>query len=202
MRIRKLMAILALVASLSIAGAATAHASVVRWWVNPPAAYAELPAGTPVTVATAATLAITENTGAIGKCTIKDIEIIENPASSTASGIDKMTVFAGSCKKYPWPCTTKETASLIGTGLPWPSVLTEPMPGVYADAFSGVSIEFKCSKSGAVETYTASLFEPEVLPNTLKFTLTNNLFKAGVHEFRLIGNDKLKPVGFKKVEAK
>lgn len=201
MGIRKLTVIAALAATLSIVAAAAAHASVVRWWVKPPAGYGELAPATPVTVGTAAKLAITENTGAIGKCVIKDLEVIENPLSTAASGVDQMTAFAGVCKRYPWPCTTTEKASLSGVGLSWPSVLTEPTVGIYADAFSGVSIEFTCSGSGASAVYTAVLFEPEVLPNKLVFTFSNNLFKSGVHEFSFIGKDKLIPVGYKKVKA-
>ncbi len=202
MTIRKLAAIAALATTLSIAAAAAAQASVVRWWVKPPAGYGELTPGTPETLNSAAKLIITQNTGALGKCVFKDIETIENPLSATASGVDDMTLFVGSCKRYPWPCTTTETASAVGTGLPWPSVLTEPALGIFADSFSGVSIEFKCSGSGASAVYTASLFEPEVLPNNLKFTFANNKLKSGVHEISFSGNDKVKPLILKKVEAK
>ncbi len=198
---RKLGAIFGVAMALALVGAAGAQAAPVRWWVSPPTG--ELTPGTPLTVGTEAKLLITENTGALGKCVIKDLEVVENPLSSTLSGVDKMTAFAGSCSRYPWPCTTSETASVNGTGLSWPSVLTEPSLGKYGDSFSGVSIEFKCSISGLSAVYTASLFEPQVLTNKLKFTFTNNALKSGIHEIHFQGNDKLIPTGgFTKIKAK
>ncbi|HXB14590.1 MAG TPA: hypothetical protein VNV44_02480 [Solirubrobacteraceae bacterium] len=201
MSIRKLTAALAVALTLSLVAVAGAQASVVRWWVAPPVG--ELTPGTPLTVGTAAKLKITENTGAIGKCVIKDVEVVENPASSTLSGVDQMTAFTGLCKQYPYPCTTSETVSVSGVGLPWPSVLTEPSAGVFADSFSGVAIEFKCQSSGATAIYTASLFEPRVLTNKLVFTFANNALKFGIHEIHFMGVDKLIPTGgFTKIRAK
>jgi len=201
MRSRKLLASLTLTAALSLVAAAGAQAATVRWWVAPPVG--ELTAGTPLTVGTEAKLKIIENTGAIGKCVIKDIEVVENPLSAVASGVDQMTVFVGACKRYPYPCTTTETASVLGFSLPWPSELTEPGLGIYADSFSGVAIEFRCTGSGLSAVYTASLFEPQVLPNKLVFTLANNSLKFGIHVIHFVGKDKLIPTGgFTKIKAK
>lgn len=201
MTTRKLAAVLGVAVALTLVGAAGAQAALVRWWVTPPTG--ELTPGTPLTVGTAAKIRITESTGTIGKCVIKDLEVVENPLSTTLNGLDRMTAFGGACKGYPWPCTTTETASIIGTSLPWASVLTEPALGVYGDSFSGVTIEVKCPGSGASAVYTASLFEPQVLVNKLKFTLANNALKSGIHEIHFVGIDKLIPTGgYTKIKAK
>ncbi len=190
MRIGRLAAAFAVMASLAAASAA--QGAVVRWWVKPPAAYGELAPATPVQVTSVAHLLITENTGAVGKCVFKDSDTVENPASTTASGTDKMTLFAGSCKRYPWPCTTTETVQMNGgSSLPWASVLTEPSAGIYDDAFTAAAFEVKCVTSSLTALYTETLMEPEVLPNELKFTFTNNGFKSGTHEFHFQGSDKL-----------
>ena len=201
MTTRKLAAIFGMVVALTLVGTAGAQAALVRWWVTPPTG--ELTPGTPLTVGTEAKMLVSESSGAIGKCVLKDLEVVENPLSTTLNGIDKMTAFGGACKGYPWPCTTAETASILGIGLPWASVLTEPSAGIYGDSFSGVSIEVKCPGSGASTVYTASLFEPQVLVNKLKFTLANNALKSGIHEIHFVGIDKLIPTGgYTKIKAK
>ncbi len=201
MSTRRFTAAIVVALVVSLAGAAGAQAFPPRWWVAPPAG--ELTPGTPLTVTTAAKLKITENTGAVGPCVFKDVEVVENPTTSTLPGVDQMTVFAGSCKKYPYPCTTTETSTVSGVGLSWPSVLTEPSAGIFGDSFSGVALEFKCLGSGLSGVYVSSLFEPQVLTNKLVFTFTNNALKLGTHEIHFMGTDKLIPTGgFTKIKAK
>lgn len=122
-------------------------------------------------------------------CKVKDVDILENPASGGA-GVDLMRAFkVTSCGPNPCPVNSAGVQGALKVNalkLPWTTKLIEVPP--IADEISGITLEFTCKKTGPLFTLSGTLF-PWVNPNTLEFTLATGTL-SGVP---VVGFDNLLP---------
>jgi hypothetical protein len=121
-------------------------------------------------------------------CKVKDVDILENPASGGA-GVDLMRAFKVTCG--PNPCQVNSAGvqgalKVNALKLPWVTKLIEVPP--IADEISGVELEFVCKKSGLLFTLSGTLF-PWVIPGSLEFTPSTGTL-SGVP---VVGFDSLLP---------
>jgi hypothetical protein len=102
-------------------------------------------------------------------CKVKDVEVLENPASGGA-GVDVMKAFKlTSCEPNPCPVNSAGIQGKLkvkALKLPWATKLVEVPP--IADEISGMEIEFACSKTGLLTTVSGTL-SPWVNPGFLEF---------------------------------
>jgi hypothetical protein len=148
------LAPLAIVAALGIA--ATAAQAAPHWYVGPNILEKKLKVKTeggltftPMPPGT--TLSVT--------CKLKDVEIIENPASG-GPGVDIMKAFKlTSCGPNPCPVNSagvQGNLKVTALKLPWATKLIEVPP--IADEISGIELLFNCSKTGPLTTLSGTLF--------------------------------------------
>ncbi len=188
---RRIVIIAALAATCALLTAATAYASVPRWYWAPP--LEEIPAGKPVPVSTAGTITLTVLSAAgkklgVAKCTIADREVIENPASG-GPGTDSILSFSLANCASKVMCATGALATFNAAGFPWPSVLIAGTP--ILDEIKGVAIEELCG--GAVVGVFTGVLKPAVKGTALDFTgaASGTLVDGGGETMTLKGADKL-----------
>ena len=122
-------------------------------------------------------------------CKVKDVEVLENPASG-AAGVDIMKAFkVTSCGPNPCPVNSagKQGAlSVKSLKLPWASRLVEVPP--IADEIVGITLEFTCKKTGPLFTLSGTL-SPWVNPGSLEFTSATGTLSGA----QVVGFDNLLP---------
>jgi hypothetical protein len=125
-------------------------------------------------------------------CKVRDVEILENPASG-GPGVDKMKSFKLSgCGPNPCPVSSAGTQGALkvtALKLPWATKLVEVPP--IADEIAGMELVFSCKGTGVLVTLSGTLF-PRVNPGSLEFNspTTGTLGGANVN-----GNDNFSPPG-------
>jgi hypothetical protein len=129
-------------------------------------------------------------------CKVKDVEILENPASGSA-GVDLMRAFKFvSCGPNPCPVNSagvQGKLKMTAGKLPWASKLVEVPP--IADEIAGMEFIATCSKTGTLFVASGTLF-PWVNPGFLEFNSPVTGTLGGVN---VTGNDAFSPTT---VEAK
>jgi hypothetical protein len=125
-------------------------------------------------------------------CKVKDVEVLENPASGGA-GVDLMKVFkVTGCGPNPCPVSSAGTQGALkvtSLGLPWATKLVEVPP--IADEIAGMKLVFSCKGTGVLVTLSGTLF-PRVNPGFLEFNSPSTGTLGGVN---VNGNDSFIPFG-------
>jgi hypothetical protein len=102
-------------------------------------------------------------------CKVRDVEVLENPASGGA-GMDVMKVFkVTGCGPNPCPVSSAGTQGALkvtALKLPWATKLVEVPP--IADEIAGMELVFSCKGTGVLVTLSGTLF-PWVNPGFLEF---------------------------------
>jgi hypothetical protein len=102
-------------------------------------------------------------------CKVRDVEVIENPASGGA-GVDLMKAFkVTACGPNPCPVNSAGTQGALkvtALKLPWATELIEVPP--IADEIAGMELVFSCKGTGVLVTVAGTLF-PWVNPGFLEF---------------------------------
>jgi len=125
-------------------------------------------------------------------CKVKDVELLENPASG-GPGVDVMKAFKLSgCGPNPCPVSSAGTQGALkvtALKLPWATKLVEVPP--IADEIAGIELVFSCKGTGVLVTLSGTLF-PRVNPGFLEFNspATGTLGGANVN-----GTDNFSPAG-------
>jgi hypothetical protein len=125
-------------------------------------------------------------------CKVRDVEILENPASG-GPGVDLMRAFKLSgCGPNPCPVSSAGTQGALkvtALKLPWATKLVEVPP--IADEIAGIELRFSCKGTGVLVTLSGTLF-PRVNPGFLEFNspATGTLGGANVN-----GIDNFSPSG-------
>ncbi|HWX87718.1 MAG TPA: hypothetical protein VNX67_06065 [Solirubrobacteraceae bacterium] len=125
-------------------------------------------------------------------CKVKDVELLENPASG-GPGVDLMRAFKLSgCGPNPCPVSSAGTQGALkvtALKLPWATKLVEVPP--IADEIAGIELVFSCKGTGVLVTLSGTLF-PRVNPGFLEFNspATGTLGGATVN-----GIDNFSPSG-------
>jgi hypothetical protein len=125
-------------------------------------------------------------------CKVKDVEILENPASG-GPGVDVMKAFkVSACGPNPCPVSSAGTQGALkvtALKLPWATKLIEVPP--IADEIAGIDLVFSCKGTGVLVTLSGTLF-PWVNPGFLEFNSPATGTLGGVN---VNGIDSFSPPG-------
>ena len=156
------IAVLGATAAMSLAPA-IAQASP-HWYLN-----GKLLTGKAAAIKTSGTLTFSNPVIPPVTCTLKDVDMLENPASGGA-GVDSMTKFKLSkCGPSPCPATKSGKAaplSVTAPNLPWATELVEVPP--IADEIKGMELVFSCKGTGTILVVNGTL-SPWVGASLLEF---------------------------------